>query len=72
MRPIHWDDHRVEGKVIDLVAAFNALHEGEKLPFPEEATTYLQQLQTLAPMKSRQAAAIAMLEAERRARVGKP
>lgn len=71
MKPVRWEEHRQAGGTLDLGTALKAAREGEPpLPFPEAADAYLEQVQTLAPLKSRQAATLALLEAEKRGQEG--
>ena len=71
MRPLNWKDHHKPDGTIDLVSALAAARDGKPpLAFPEVADAYLHQLQAMAPINSRQAAALALMEAERRGQEG--
>lgn len=76
MRTPDWDRHRCEDGALNLHAALeDALDDKQQaptpLPFPEEASAYLTSVDAIHPIKSRQIAAVVLLEAERRGKAGK-
>lgn len=71
MKPVNWAQHRRADGTIDLSAALKAARADEKpLAFPEVADAYLGQVEAFQPIFSRQAAALALLEAEKRGQEG--
>ena len=74
MRTPDWERHRCQDGAFNLHAALDdALDVPAKvpLPFPEEASAYLTQVDAIQPIKSRQLATVVLLEAERRGKAGK-
>jgi hypothetical protein len=64
MNKIDWDTHR-EGveHFINLVSAFRQAIEGQMIRFPEAGESYLDDVMELQPIRSRQAAAVAIAHA---------
>lgn len=72
MRTPSWENHRTVLGTLNLPAALEDARAGlPPLPFPEEAAAYLAEVEALKPVVSRQLAAVVLIEAERRGKVGK-
>lgn len=71
MRQPDWDKARCTDGTLNLHTAFQDAISGEPtLPFPEEASKYITEVDHLQPISSRQVAAVVLVEAERRGKAG--
>lgn len=60
---MNWNDYRNADGTIDLVKAFSAVYGGHRDINFEYAEGYLSMIESLQPIKSRQAASVAIVTA---------